>query len=123
MNFLTIIFYCSLYAVLNVFGAAIIKLEVRRTPIVSFSDYINILINYRVIGALFIIFISALIMFKALSIGKFSVVIPLSAGINFGLTVVLGVFLFKDNLSLLQMTGLFLILLGIIIISLGNEFK
>ena len=92
--------FCFLYALLNVSGAAIIKWKLKGKVLNSFNDWIQFLLNVQVIGAFVIIFASALVMFKALSTANFTFVIPVSAGINFILTIIAGYYIFKDQLNL-----------------------
>ena len=120
MNVMYLIKVCFLYAVLNVTGAALIKYEIRYHNLYKISDYIGFLIRFRVLGGLCIIFVSALVMFKALSIGKFSYVIPITTAINYVLTVFVGHFIFGDRLSFFSVIGLSLILTGIVVMSLNK---
>jgi multidrug transporter EmrE-like cation transporter len=117
MKWMSVLMFCALYAILNVGGAALIKRELAISPIQAFKDYIPFLLKPSVIFAFLIILVSALVMFKALSLTKFSTVIPIANGINFGFTVLLGVLLFNDKIGILHLIGLFLILAGIFIIS------
>ena len=115
-----IILACSLYAVMNTAGAAIIKNELKTHTLNSFKEYALFLFNFKVIGAFFIILLSALMMFKALSLGKFSLISPIATGINFFITVMIGYFIFKETLTIYHWLGLCLILLGIVVISLAE---
>lgn len=112
--------YCFLYALLNVSGAALIKWKLRGIVLNALADWIRFLLNLQVLGAFCLIFVSALVMFKALSAGNFTFVIPVSAGINFILTVVAGYYLFKDHLNLASFIGFALIISGIILLSVNN---
>ena len=123
MHFLIFILFCFLYAALNVTGAAIIKNEIASKPIESIKDYFPLLLNFKVIGAFVLIFISALVIFKALSMMKFSLVLPIANGINFGLTVIIGVLIFNDKINLYHIFGLSLILFGIILISMAEKIN
>lgn len=114
------VIYCFLYAMLNVSGAAIIKWKLKGRVLNSFSDWLQFLLNLQVIGAFVIIFVSALVMFKALSAANFTFVIPVSAGINFILTIVAGYYIFKDHLNLASFIGFTLIISGIILLSINN---
>lgn len=114
------ILYCSLYALLNVSGAAIIKWKLKGRVLNAFSDWLQFLLNIQVIAAFVIIFMSALVMFKALSAANFTFVIPVSAGINFILTIIAGYYIFKDQLSLASFIGFALIISGIILLSINN---
>lgn len=120
MSHVILIVICLAYAVLNVSGAALIKIELPSHHLSSIKDYLLFLSTWRVICGFGIILISALIMFKALSLGKFSYVIPVATGINFSFTVLLGVFLFNDKMSFASYIGLAFILSGIIMMSLKS---
>ena len=122
MNFVIIIFCCVMYALLNSAGASIIKSQLQTVPLVSIRSYIQILLNVKVIGGFSLIFVSALVLFKALSLGKFSLIGSMSNGINFICTITIGYFFFHDRLSVYQIFGLFLIITGILFISFnGNK--
>lgn len=114
------VLYCFIYAMLNVSGAAIIKWKLKGRVLNVFSDWIQFLLNIQVIAAFVIIFASALVMFKALSAANFTFVIPVSAGINFILTVIAGYYIFKDQLNLASFIGFALIISGIILLSINN---
>jgi len=114
------VLFCFLYALLNVSGAAIIKWKLKGRALSSFNDWFQFLLNVQVIGAFVIIFVSALVMFKALSTANFTFVIPVSAGINFILTIFAGYYIFKDQLNMASFIGFTLIISGIILLSLNN---
>jgi multidrug transporter EmrE-like cation transporter len=114
------VLYCALYALLNVSGAAIIKWNLKDKKLTDFKQWMNVLLNVQVIGAFALIFVSMLVIFKALSTANFTFVIPVSAGINFILTVVVGYYIFKDQLSLASFAGFALIISGILILSLNS---
>ena len=112
--------FCFFYALLNVSGAAIIKWKLKGIVLNELKHWIAFLFNYQVIAAFALIFISALVLFKALSSGQFTFIIPVAIGINFILTVIAGCFIFKDQVNLVSFVGFALILSGIIILSLNN---
>lgn len=114
------VLYCALYALLNVSGAAIIKWNLKGKVLTNLSQWLNVLLNVQVIGAFALIFVSMLVIFKALSSANFTFVIPVSAGINFVLTVIAGYFIFKDQLSLASYAGFALIISGILLLSLNS---
>lgn len=114
------VLFCVLYAVLNVSGAAVIKWNLKGKVLNEFSQWINFLLNIQVIAAFALIFISALVMFKALSTADFTFVIPVSAGVNFVLTIIAGYFIFKDRINFVSYIGFTLILSGIILLSINN---
>ncbi len=114
------IIFCFFYAVLNVTGAAIIKWNLKGKALNEFTQWVKFLLNIQVIGAFSLIFVSALVMFKALSTADFSFVIPVSAGINFVLTLIAGYYIFKDKINFVSFIGFALILSGIILLSINN---
>lgn len=114
------VLYCALYALLNVSGAAIIKYNLKGKTLTSVNQWINLLLNVQVIAAFALIFVSMLVIFKALSSANFTFVIPVSAGINFVLTVIAGYYIFKDQLSLASFAGFALIISGILLLSINS---
>ena len=114
------ILFCFLYALLNVSGAAVIKWNLKGKVLNEFGQWISFLLNIQIIGAFSLIFISALVMFKALSTADFTFVIPVSAGINFVLTLIAGYYIFKDKINFISYIGFVLILSGILLLSINN---
>ena len=114
------VFYCALYAFLNVSGAAIIKYNLKGKVLTNFNQWLNILLNIQVIGAFALIFVSMLVIFKALSSANFTFVIPVSAGINFILTIIAGYYIFRDQLNLASFIGFTLIISGILLLSINS---
>lgn len=120
MNILPVIVYCAFYALLNVAGATLIKMELPNHHLAAARDYVSLLFTPRVLIGFGIIFISALTLIKALSMQRFSYVVPVSNGLNFLVTVLVGIYIFRDTVNLTFLFGLFLILSGIIITSLSR---
>jgi multidrug transporter EmrE-like cation transporter len=114
------ILYISLYAILNVSGAALIKWQLRGKALTTYSEWFSFVLNIPFIVAFALIVFSALALFKALSTNNFSLIIPLATGINFILTIMVGYYLFQDKLSALNLLGFVLIITGIIVLSLNN---
>src|SRR5258705_8446070 len=104
------VLYCALYALLNVSGAAIIKWNLKGKVLTSFNQWINILLNIQVIAAFALIFVSMLVIFKALSSANFTFVIPVSAGINFFFSIIAGYYIFEYHLYRASTVGLTLYL-------------
>ena len=115
------IFFCFIYAVLNVSGAALIKWKLKGRVLNEFNDWLKLLLDIQVVSAFALIFCSALVLFKALSSGDFTFIIPVSAGINFILTVIAGYYIFRDHLNWVSFTGFTLIISGIIILSINTS--
>ncbi|MEO9804485.1 MAG: hypothetical protein ABJF04_14620 [Reichenbachiella sp.] len=115
---LYLITYSSLYALFSVIGAALIKSAINAYgKLITASDYIQLLLNWKVILGFLIIFGSSLVLFKALSQFEYSKVIPISIGINFILTTTIGYYVFGELLSLVGLVGIFVILIGIILLA------
>lgn len=120
-KFLQILLFSGLYALLNTTGAGIIKTALKNQALNTASDFIFFLFRFQVIIAFAIILASALMMFKALSLGKFSLISPIATGINFCLTVAIGYFFFQDRLTWMHFIGLFFIFTGIFIVSMAEK--
>jgi len=119
MNF-QLFLYSFFYALANVAGAALIKKEIKLIGnLSSIDDYLKLLFKWRVVLGFIIIFVSALILFKALSIFDFSKIIPLSIGINFLLTAILGVFIFDEIINFYSSVGMLIIIIGIVVLTLN----
>jgi multidrug transporter EmrE-like cation transporter len=114
------VLYCALYALLNVSGAAIIKWNLKGKTLTSLNQWINLLLHPQVIAAFALIFVSMLVIFKALSSANFTFVIPVSAGINFILTIIAGYYIFNDQLKLASFVGFILIISGILLLSINS---
>lgn len=115
------LFYIVLYAVLNVCGAAIIKYQLKGLKLTEWNEWLRLLFNMPFIAAFSLIILSALALFKALSTNQFSLVIPIATGVNFILTIAVGYFLFQDKLSILSYFGFFLIISGVLLLSINNQ--
>ncbi|MFM7233337.1 MAG: hypothetical protein ACKOZM_02025, partial [Flavobacteriales bacterium] len=76
MNFIPVVIYSIVYAALNVSGAALIKTELKNVKLSGISEYFFFLFRFRVIAGFAVVFISALVLIKALSIAKISLVNP-----------------------------------------------
>ena len=112
--------YCFLYALLNASGAAIIKWNLKGVVLNQLKHWISFIFNFQIIAAFALMFISALVLFKALSAGQFTFIIPVAVGINFILTVIIGYYIFMDPVNFISFIGFALILSGIIILSLNG---
>jgi len=115
------IFYILVYAVFNVCGAAIVKLQLKQIRLAAWQDWITFMFNGAFIIAGTFIVLSALALFKALSSNQFSFVIPIATGVNFLFTVIVGYFLFQDRLSMMSYLGFIFIIAGILILSLNSQ--
>lgn len=111
---------CFVYALCNVSGTTLLKLNLKGKPLETVSDWIQLFMNLQVILAFTIVFGSALILFKALSVGNYTFIIPVAVGINFIFTIIAGYYVFKEQLSLISLVGFFLIISGIILLSIND---
>ena len=111
--------FCGLYAILNVIAASIIKFKLQVFKIDNFKSFLYFFEDIRIIFAVCLIMCSMYCSMKALSIAVFSYVVPMMTAFNFILTVVIGIIVFKDHLTVTGYSGIFLILLGILILSIS----
>lgn len=121
MKIATILAYCFLSSCFQIAGTSLIKVAVNQTPIVHLKDYFPFLLQFKVILALTFVFIAALILFKALSIGSLSLVTPLFTAINFIFTIVAGRFLFQETMGLTKISGLMIILIGVFLVANSEQ--
>lgn len=119
MNY-SIYIFSILYAIFNVAGAAIIKHKLLLGSIENFKEFILFLFDFKIILAMIFIFISMFFSIKALSLDKFSLIVPILTGINFLITVTVGYLFFKDELALTGYLGILFIVLGIYLLGLGK---
>ena len=103
---------------MSVLGATLIKSRVNGYGLNQAGDYLRFLFEPKVLTGMFVIFLSALILFKALSVGDFNFVIPLSAAVNFILTAIIGTFFFQEKAGWTTFGGIALILGGIILLNI-----
>ncbi|BCA94971.1 hypothetical protein TUM19329_13320 [Legionella antarctica] len=113
MNTRWIIFFSGMYAVLNSIAALIVKNKLLTHKINQFQDFIIFLFDPWIAGAFVLILFSMFFSMKALSLSDFSFVIPITVSINFILTILIGVFFFKDEFSSASYLGVILIFIGI----------
>ena len=114
-----VIVFCFAYAVFNVTGAAVIKHKLIENKVNGFYEFIVFLIDPKIFLAFMFIILSMFFSIKALSLSAFSTVIPLSTGINFIVTVLVGALFFKDQLTLMGYIGIILILSGVLFLGKG----
>lgn len=117
MKIATIIFLCFISSCFQITGTTLIKTAINQNPISNINDYIPFLLQFKVILALSFVFIAALIMFKALSYGSLSLVTPVFTAINFLFTVIAGKLFFDESMSLAKISGLFIIIVGVILVA------
>lgn len=117
MNY-NIFIYSFFYAVFNVTGAAIIKNKLLQKSIGNFFEFILFLLDVKIVLAMFFIFISMFFSLKALSFGRFSLIVPITTGINFLVTILFGYVFFKDKLALTGYLGILFIFVGIYLLGL-----
>lgn len=121
METLRLILVCGLYACMNVTGAAIIKRQIAKQTLNSARDFITLLLTPSVMLGFVFVFASALVVFKALSMGRISFVIPVANGINFVLTFIIGLWLFGERLRAASVFGMAMILGGIFVMSFVKD--
>jgi len=112
--------FSLLYAIFNVAGAAIIKNKLSYGSIADFKQFLFFLMDIKIVAAMFLIFVSMFFSIKALSLDKFSLIIPILTGVNFLVTVGVGYLFFKDILYVSGYIGILLITIGIYLLGLGK---
>ena len=117
MKIASIIFLCFVSACFQIAGTSLIKVAINQNPIVAVKDYLPFLFQLKVMLALSFVFVAALIMFKALSFGSLSMVTPVFTTINFLFTIIAGKLLFNESMSLAKISGLLIILIGVILVA------
>jgi len=117
MKIFNIIFLCFISCCFQVTGTSLIKYVLNESPIVTARDYIPFLLHLKVILAFSFVFVAAMIMSKALSIGSLSLVTPVFTAINFVFTVLVGRLLFNDSMSLSKVSGLIIIIVGVVLVA------
>lgn len=116
----SILIYSLLYALFNVVGAATIKNKLMVENISTFKEFIFFLFDFKIIVGMCLIFISMFFSIKALSLDKFSLVIPILTGVNFIFTVIVGYLFFKDQINLIGYIGIIFIVIGIYLLGMGK---
>lgn len=111
---------CTVYAGLNVAGAGTIKAALTGRVLNSVMDYVSFLFYWKTILGLSFVFLSSLVVFKALSISKFTYILPVSTGINFILVFLLGIFVFQEQHSWTSYIGAALVLAGIFMLGMNR---
>ncbi|WP_456417438.1 EamA family transporter [Methanocaldococcus sp.] len=76
------------------------------------------IIMYAIISAILVV-VGSLILYYALYKGKASIVVPISS-IGPAITIILSILFLKESLTTTQMIGVFLILVGIILLSISK---
>jgi uncharacterized membrane protein len=114
-------FLCVLYASLNVAGASTIKAALAGRTLNSAMDFVYFLLYWKTILGLSFVFLSALVVFKALSIAKMTYILPISTGINFLMIFAIGVLVFQEKQSWQSYIGATLVLAGILLMSIKSE--
>jgi multidrug transporter EmrE-like cation transporter len=117
----TIVLLCLVSGCFQVVGTTVVKSVLKDQPVATLGDYVGLLTNYKVLLAMSCLFAAAMVIFKALSIGQLSVVTPVFTGINFVFTVAAGRYLFSESLGFPRISGLLLILTGVVVVALTSD--
>jgi uncharacterized membrane protein len=106
-----------MYAFLNATGASIIKNQLVGKNLNGFTDYVRVILDFKVIFGFFVIFLSVLAMFKLLTLAKLSFAVPVSTAMNFIITILFASIFFNEKLTLTTFISVLLILGGIVLYS------
>lgn len=112
MNVNIILFSC-LYALCNVTGAAVIKSQLLVSKVVTVKDFFVFFLDIKIMLGMLCILVSMYFSIRALALGNFSSVVPVLTGVNFLITIVIGYFFFKENITLVGYVGVLFIIIGI----------
>lgn len=123
MNKILVFILAASYASLSVLGATLIKVTLNSwgresKGLNGFKDYFSFLFELKVFLGMAIIFCSALVLFKALSLGGFNYVLPMSAAINFILTALIATYFFGEDFDWTNLVGISLIVAGVFVLNL-----
>lgn len=116
-----VLLYTIVYAAFSVSGVTLIKWQLKGKTLGTLNEWFLLIFNFQFIAAFFLIAISSLALFKALSTNSFSVIIPIATGVHFILTIGVDYFLFQNKLNLVSYLGFVLIITGIIVLSINNQ--
>ena len=118
MSFHMLLIPAFLSCLLNTVANTLWKMQFNKTPI-SFNSLLNIvrsIFTVNVIGGAFLYFGSMLIFFYMLSNFKLSVIMPIMC-LTYIFNIAVGILLFKETLSVYQIMGTAVIIIGLIILS------
>ena len=108
----------ALYIVLNSSGQLLIKMgALQLTHNHAFFELIK---NYKLITGIFLFGLSFLTWIVILTKNDLSYAFPFAVGLGYASVIVLSVLVLKEPVSLIQWSGILLVGIGIIIMSLQN---
>lgn len=110
---------CLVYLALALIGMTMIKLghggaKGIKIPVVGF-------ISIKLIIGLFFYVFSFLLFVFFVSKMKISVVLPIISGVNCALTAVIGVLVFKESVTILQIFGIAFIAIGTVLVGMFKK--
>ncbi len=87
-----------------------------------FGVILHILKNFYIMSGLFCLGLSFLLWIFIVSKKQLNIVYPISSSLTIVLVVIFSWFLFSENLSLWQISGILLVILGIFLLSFKTAF-
>lgn len=106
---------CIIYLLLAVSGMTFIKMGHLSPPFFSLK-YLDISLSVKTIMGIFLYVCSYLVFVFYVSRLQISKIIPIISGLSTCLTVMIGLLIFKENISLIQYVGIALIIAGTMLV-------
>lgn len=109
--------YVFLYALFNVIGVSILKSQLSSESLKNTQSYLLYIFSGKVLIGLLLIFISMFFALKVLSFKSILVANPLFVSGNFLITILVSILYFNNSLTIFNLIGMVLIIVGVIFIS------
>ena len=109
--------YVFLYALFNVIGVSILKSQLSSESLKNTQSYLLYILSGKVLIGLLLIFISMFFALKVLSFKSILVANPLFVSGNFLITILVSILYFNNVLTILNLIGMALIIVGVFFIS------
>lgn len=107
-----------IYVCLSSVGLTLIKIGTGRNFTLRFSkSYIGLEVNYVLLLGMLIYIVSFLTSMMVMKTMNLSIFYPLSAGMIYIIVCLLGFFVLKEKITINQLIGMGIILIGIVIIN------
>lgn len=106
-----------IYVIFTTSGLVLLKLggnslSLKLTPIIEFN------IGYITLLGFACYIVSFLLWQKLLSYFELSLIVPITTGIVQVVVLIIGILIFKEKLNLIELIGIFLIIIGVILMTM-----
>lgn len=112
------IFLVSIYIILAILGLVLMKYGQNTGSVLIESGSIIFSINYISLLGLISYILSFFLYTKIVVSFDLSFIVPVTAGIVQVLTLLFGIFLFKETISILSIIGVVLVIVGIVLMNI-----